>query len=46
MSRAAAAAFRLALPAFRPGEPPFEGPLDLLLHLVREHRVDLLDIPI
>ena len=29
-----------------PGEPPFEGPLDLLLHLVKEHQVDLFDIPI
>ncbi|HEU4382465.1 MAG TPA: segregation/condensation protein A [Anaeromyxobacteraceae bacterium] len=45
-ARAAAEAFRLTLPPFRPGEPPFEGPLDLLLHLVREHRVDLFDIPI
>src|SRR5512143_2775932 len=44
--RAAIDAFRVALPPFRPGEPPFEGPLDLLLHLVREHRVDLFDIPI
>jgi len=42
----AAAAFRVVLPPFRAGEPPFEGPLDLLLHLVREHRVDLFDIPI
>jgi segregation and condensation protein A len=42
----AAAAFRVSLPPFRDGEPPFEGPLDLLLHLVREHQVDLLDIPI
>jgi segregation and condensation protein A len=24
----------------------FEGPLDLLLHLIREHRLDILDIPI
>ncbi len=46
MSRAAAEAFRVALPPLKPGEPPFEGPLDLLLHLVREHRVDLFDIPI
>ncbi len=46
LSRAAADAFRVALPPFRAGEPPFEGPLDLLLHLVREHRVDLFDIPI
>jgi segregation and condensation protein A len=26
--------------------PDFEGPLDLLLHLVREHKVDIGDIPI
>jgi len=31
--------FRLAL-------PNFEGPLDLLLHLIREHRLDIFDIPI
>lgn len=24
----------------------FEGPLDLLLHLIREHRVDIADVPI
>jgi segregation and condensation protein A len=41
----AAAAFRVSLP-LRDGEPPFEGPLDLLLHLVKEHQVDLFDIPI
>src|SRR5512144_668752 len=44
--RAAIDAFRVALPPARPGEPPFEGPLDLLLHLVKEHQVDLFDIPI
>jgi segregation and condensation protein A len=44
--RAAAEAFKVRLPAFREGEPPFEGPLDLLLHLVKEHRVDILDIPL
>ncbi len=44
--RAAVDAFRVALPPARPGEPPFEGPLDLLLHLVKEHQVDLFDIPI
>ncbi|MBM4378998.1 MAG: segregation/condensation protein A [Deltaproteobacteria bacterium] len=33
------AAFRLSL-------PNFEGPLDLLLHLIREHRIDIFDIPI
>lgn len=26
--------------------PIFEGPLDLLLHLVREHKLDIFDIPI
>ncbi len=35
----AAASFRVAL-------PNFEGPLDLLLHLIREHKVDIFDIPI
>jgi segregation and condensation protein A len=45
-ARAAADAFRVALPPLRKGEPPFEGPLDLILHLVKEHEVDLFDIPI
>ncbi len=45
-ARVAADAFRVALPPLRPGEPPFEGPLDLILHLVKEHEVDLFDIPI
>lgn len=31
--------------AFRIALPNFEGPLDLLLHLIREHKVDILDIP-
>ncbi len=39
-------AFRISLPPFKAGEAPFEGPLDLLLHLVKEHQVDLFDIPI
>ena len=26
--------------------PEFEGPLDLLLHLVKKHELDILDIPI
>lgn len=26
--------------------PTFEGPLDLLLHLIREHKIDIADIPI
>jgi segregation and condensation protein A len=43
--RRATAAFRVTLP-LRENEPPFEGPLDLLLHLVREHQVDVFDIPI
>lgn len=33
------AAFKVALPSF-------EGPLDLLLHLIREHKLDIFDIPI
>ena len=32
--------------AFRIALPNFEGPLDLLLHLIREHKVDIHDIPI
>src|SRR5512140_3414668 len=44
--RAAADAFRVSLPPLRKGEPPFEGPLDLILHLVKEHEVDVFDIPI
>jgi segregation and condensation protein A len=46
MARAAAEAFRVRLPPIKPGEPPFEGPLDLILHLVKEHEVDIFDIPI
>src|SRR5512138_2299012 len=45
-ARAVAAAFRVTLPPLKQGEPPFEGPLDLILHLVKEHEVDLFDIPI
>ncbi|MGB8930769.1 MAG: segregation/condensation protein A, partial [Anaeromyxobacteraceae bacterium] len=44
--RAQPGPFRVALPPFRAGEPPFEGPLDLLLHLVKEHQVEIFDIPI
>jgi segregation and condensation protein A len=44
--QAQAGAFRVALPPLRAGEPPFEGPLDLLLHLVKEHEVEIFDIPI
>lgn len=32
--------------SFRIALPNFEGPLDLLLHLIREHKVDILDIPV
>lgn len=45
-ARAALQAFQVRLPPFKEGESPFEGPLDLLLHLVKEHQVDLFDIPI
>ena len=31
--------------AFRIALPNFEGPLDLLLHLIREHKLEILDIP-
>ncbi len=33
-------------PGFRIELPRFEGPLDLLLHLVRTHDLDILDLPI
>jgi segregation and condensation protein A len=39
VTRTPADAFRIAL-------PNFEGPLDLLLHLIREHRLDIFDIPL
>lgn len=32
--------------SFRVALPSFEGPLDLLLHLIKEHRVDIFDIPL
>jgi segregation and condensation protein A len=32
--------------SFRVALPSFEGPLDLLLHLTREHQIDLRDIPV
>lgn len=31
---------------FQVALPTFEGPLDLLLHLIREHKVDIFDIPV
>ncbi len=33
-------------PNFRLQLPNFEGPLDLLLHLVQTHSLDILDLPI
>lgn len=33
-------------PNFRLELPTFEGPLDLLLHLIRKHELDVLDLPI
>jgi segregation and condensation protein A len=32
--------------SFRIALPNFEGPLDLLLHLIREHKLDIFDIPV
>ncbi|MFN2442917.1 MAG: ScpA family protein [Thermoanaerobaculia bacterium] len=32
--------------SYRISLPSFEGPLDLLLHLIRKHKVDVYDIPI
>jgi segregation and condensation protein A len=32
--------------AYQVKVPVFEGPLDLLLHLIKEHRIDIYDIPI
>ncbi|MEZ4371715.1 MAG: segregation/condensation protein A [Polyangiaceae bacterium] len=32
--------------AYRVQLPSFEGPLDLLLHLIQQHELDILDIPI
>ena len=33
-------------PNFRIELPNFEGPVDLLLHLIRKHELDILDLPI
>ncbi|TKD08370.1 segregation and condensation protein A [Polyangium fumosum] len=32
--------------AYRIALPQFEGPLDLLLHLIQQHELDILDIPV
>lgn len=34
------------LTAYRVQLPEFEGPLDLLLHLIQQHEIDIMDIPI
>ncbi len=39
-------ALSLGADSFRIALPKFEGPLDLLLHLIREHKLDIFDIPI
>ena len=33
-------------PNFQLEMPAFEGPLDLLLHLIKKHELDILDLPI
>lgn len=33
-------------PGYRVALPVFEGPLDLLLHLIQQHEIDIFDIPI
>ena len=33
-------------PPYQVELPVFEGPLDLLLHLVKKHELSILDIPI
>jgi segregation and condensation protein A len=45
-STPAASAPADAVPAYRVQLPMFEGPLDLLLHLVQKHELDILNIPI
>jgi segregation and condensation protein A len=35
-----------AVAGYQVNLPTFEGPLDLLLHLITEHKLDILDIPI
>ena len=35
-----------AAPGYRVQLPVFEGPLDLLLHLIQQHELDIFDIPI
>ena len=41
-----AGAYELLAGEYRVELPEFEGPLDLLLHLVKRHELDIIDIPI
>src|SRR5215813_14343315 len=36
----------MTTPDYTVNLPVFEGPLDLLLHLVKKHELDVLDIPV
>lgn len=45
-SRPSAAAEAAAAPIYQVVLPTFEGPLDLLLHLIQQHELDIRDIPI
>ncbi|MCA9529307.1 MAG: segregation/condensation protein A [Myxococcales bacterium] len=46
MTDAAADDIEAIDPSFRIELPNFEGPLDLLLHLIRKHELDVLDLPV
>jgi segregation and condensation protein A len=46
LSLAADAGDEASAGAYRVQLPTFEGPLDLLLHLIQEHEIDILNIPI
>jgi segregation and condensation protein A len=46
IAAAAAAAAEVVPGGYRVQLPTFEGPLDLLLHLIEEHELDIFDIPI
>jgi segregation and condensation protein A len=43
---AAPAEIEVVAGAYQVALPTFEGPLDLLLHLIQQHQLDILDIPI
>jgi segregation and condensation protein A len=46
LDAAAAGAAAPVIAGYRVTLPAFEGPLDLLLHLIEEHELDIFDIPI